>query len=414
MDYIENEELTMEQLLAEQERELDKIKVGNEVKASIKEIKDDYVLLNLETGFDAIIPYEELNMKKGALISEVFNVGDEIEATIAKVSQKDGLIKLSKTQSDKKNDYKEIKNAFEEHKIITVSVEKCINNGVFARYGAYSLFIPISQLDTKFVTETNAYANQNLEVYVKEINTKRNRLVASHRDVLQERLDVQRAEKRARIKAEREAEKARKKQEKEDLFNSLQVGQKIEGKVTNIMSYGAFIDIGGIEGLAHIKNLSWNRVNKVEDVLSEGQEVSVYVLDINPENKRIALALKDINNDPWELISKEIKVGDVIEGTVVRVIERAAFVQIREGVDAYLPISELANERVAKVTNVVNVGDVIKAKVLEFKPKNERLLISIKEANREPEEDISEYMEVEDSLGSIGELFGDKFKELEE
>ncbi len=179
------------------------------------------------------------------------------------------------------------------------------------------------------------------------------------------------------------------------------------------MSYGAFIDIGGLEGLAHIKNLSWTRVDAVEDVLSEGQDVEVFVLDVDKETKRIALALKDINNDPWDLITKKISVGDIIDVKVLRIIENAAFVQVSDGVDAYLPISELSDDRIAKVSNVVNVGDEIKVKVLEFKPKNKRMLVSIKEANREPEEDISEFLEVEGSLGSIGELFKDKFKDLD-
>ncbi|MGO0914652.1 S1 RNA-binding domain-containing protein, partial [Clostridioides difficile] len=185
------------------------------------------------------------------------------------------------------------------------------------------------------------------------------------------------------------------------------------GKVTKIMPYGAFVDIGGIEGLAHINNLAWTRVESVEDVVSEGQEVEVYVLDVNKETKKIALALKDINNDPWDLIAKEVQIDDVVNAKVLRIIEKGAFVQIKEGVDAYLPISELSDTRVAKVTNVVNIGDEVKVKILDFKPKTKRMLVSIKEATREPEEDITEYLEVEESLGSIGELFKDKFKDLE-
>ena len=179
------------------------------------------------------------------------------------------------------------------------------------------------------------------------------------------------------------------------------------------MSYGAFVDLGGLEGLVHINNLSWKRVESVEDMLQEGQEVDVYVLDVDAETRRIALALKDINNDPWQLISEDVYVDDLITGKVVRIIDRGAFLEIREGVEAFLPISELSEDRVVKVTNVVNIDDEVKVKVLNFNPENRRMLVSKKEAEKEPEEDYTEYLEVEESLGTLGDLFKDKFKGLD-
>ena len=408
-----DQELTMEELLAQQEQELDKVKVGEIISGKINNISNDSIQLDLGNGFDWIISSDELNIKKGTYPSDVFKIGEEVSAVITKVSQKDGTIRLSKLQADKRENLEEIQKSFDDHKIITVDIEKNIERGVFANYKAYTLFIPISQLDTKFVKDTSNYVGKTLEVYIKELDLKKNRFVASHREVLQERLDKEREERRKQIKVEKEAEKARVKQAKEDLFNSLEVGQKREGKVTKIMPYGAFIDIGGFEGLAHIRNLAWTRVESVEDVLEEGQTVDVFVIDVDAETKKIALAVKDINNDPWDLIAKEVKVDDIIDVEVMRIIENAAFVKVSEGVDAYLPISELSDERVAKVTNVVNVGDQIKVKILEFKPKNKRMLVSVKEVYREPEEDISEFLEVEESLGSIGDLFKDKFKDLD-
>lgn len=416
--------LSMQELLDQEEQALSKIKVGEIITGKVIKITSDEVILGLDYGFDGSISIDELNIEKGKYADEVYKIGDEITGVITKVYQKDGVIKLSKLAADKANDFVEIEKAFEEHRIITVNVERSIEKGLFANYKTHTFFIPISHIDTKFVKNTNEYIGRNLEVYIIELNQSKNKFVASHRDVLQERLDKEREERRARIKAEkeaerarikadREAERARIKAEKEELFDSLEVGQKREGKVTKIMTYGAFVDIGGLEGLAHINNLSWKRVESVEDVLQEGQDVEVYVLDVDRETRRIALALKDINNDPWNLISKELQEGDIITGKVVRIIEKGAFVEIKEGVDAYLPISELSDDRVVKVTNVVNVDDEIKVKVLNFKPKDKRMLVSIKEANREPEEDISEYMEVEESLGTLGDLLKDKFKDLE-
>ncbi len=416
--------LSMQELLDQQEQEFSKVKVGQNITGKIIKITNDEVVLELNYGFDGVIKNEDLNLPKGKYASDVYNVGEEITGVITKIYHKDGIIHLSKLRLDEKEDIAQLEKIHNERRIITVIVEKNIERGVFAKYNTQTLFIPISQLDTKFVKDTSKYVGKNLEVYIKEMDLKKNRIVATHREVLQERLDKEREERRIRIKEEKEAERARVKAkkeariakvkaEKEELFNSLEVGQKREGKVTKLMPYGAFVDIGGIEGLLHVNNLSWERVESVEDVLSEGQEVQVYVLDIDRESNKFAVALKDINNDPWELIKQDVQLDDIITGEVIRVIEKGAFIKIREGVEAFLPISQLTEERVMKVTNVVNVGDEINVMVIEFKPRNRRMVVSLKEANREPEEDYSEFLEVEESLGSLGDLFKDKFKDLQ-
>ena len=420
------EELTMQEMLDLQDQEMKKIQIGATITGKVTSIDNDEIKLELEdcAGFEGLVPVSELNLEKGKYADEVYKVGDEITGVITNIRQKDTTVAISKLQADKKVDYAELKEALENHTILTLVGTKAIDRGVFATYKSQELFIPISQLDTKFVQDTKSYVGKSLEVYVKELDARRNRAVASRREVLQERLDKERAQRNARRKAEREAErariredkaaeKARIKAEKEAMFDALEVGQKKEGKVTKIMPYGAFVDIGGIEGLVHKNNLSWDRVENVEDFVTEGQEVEVYVLNIDQENRKFGLALKDINNDPWKIASEEISVGDIINVEVLRIIESGAFVKVRDYVEAYLPISELSEDRVLKVQNVVNEGDEVKVKVIEFSYKNRRMKVSKVEAEREPEEDISEYLEVEDSLGSLGELFKDKFKDLD-
>ena len=420
------EELTMQEMLDLQDQEMKKIQIGATITGKVTSIDNEEIKLELEdcAGFEGLVPVSELNLEKGKYADEVYKVGDKITGVITNIRQKDTTVAISKLQADKKVDYAELKEALENHTILTLVGTKAIDRGVFATYKSQELFIPISQLDTKFVQDTKSYVGKSLEVYVKELDARRNRAVASRREVLQERLDKERAERNARIKAEREAErarireekaaeKARIKAEKEAMFDALEVGQKKEGKVTKIMPYGAFVDIGGIEGLVHKNNLSWDRVENVEDFVTEGQEVEVYVLNIDQENRKFGLALKDINNDPWKIAFEEISVGDIINVEVLRIIESGAFVKVRDYVEAYLPISELSEDRVLKVQNVVNEGDEVKVKVIEFSYKNRRMKVSKVEAEREPEEDISEYLEVEDSLGSLGELFKDKFKDLD-
>ena len=413
-------ELSMQELLDQQEQLLSSIKVGETITGTITKINNDEVTVGLNVGFDGVIPASELNLQKNQEVSDVYKVGDEISAVITKVSEKDCTLKLSKLRLDMVSDKKELEQAHADHKIITVNVVKTIQRGVFAAYKSVEIFIPISQLNTKFVNDTKEYQDANLEVYIIEFNEKANKIVGSHREVLQERLDQERKARKERIQAEREAErqrvreeraaeKARVKAEKEALIDSLEVGQKRHGKVTNIVSYGAFIDLGGVEGLAHINNLSWKRVESVESVLEVGQEVDVYVLDVNKETGRIGLALKDINNDPWDLIAKEVNVDDIITGKVVRIIDRGAFVEIKEGVEAFLPISHLKEERVANVSSVVNPGDEITVRVLTLSPSHKRMSVSIKDVNKEPEEDYSEYLNKEEDLGStIGDLLKGK------
>ena len=412
-------ELSMQELLDQQEQQLDKLKVGELITGTITKVTHDAVVLGLDCGFDGVIVSDDLNIEKDKEVADVYKVGDKVSAVITKVSPKDGTVRLSKVLADKEQDLKDVEAAYNEHKIVTAYVEKAIPRGVFAKYKSIQLFIPISQIDTKFVNDTKEYVGANLEVYIIEFNTNRNKYVASHREVLQERINVERQERkerekaerdaeRAREKAERDAERARVKEARQNIFDSLEAGQKIHGKVTKIMPYGAFIDIGeGLEGLAHINNLAWKRVESVEDVVSEGQELDVYVLEVNKENNRIALAVKDINNDPWQLIAKEVAVGDVITGKVVRTIDRGAFVEIKEGVEAYLPISQLSENRVPTVNSVVNPGDEIEAKILNFQPEEKRMLISIKEVNAEPEEDYTQFMKPEESLGAT---IGDAIK----
>lgn len=418
-------ELSMQELLDQQEQLLSSIKVGETITGAITKINNDEVTVGLNVGFDGVIPASELNLQKNQEVSDVYKVGDEISAVITKVSEKDCTLKLSKLRLDMVSDKKELEQAHADHKIITVNVVKTIQRGVFAAYKSVEIFIPISQLNTKFVNDTKEYQDANLEVYIIEFNEKANKIVGSHREVLQERLDQERKARKERIQAERDAErqrvrqeraaeKARVKAEKEALIDSLEVGQKRHGKVTNIVSYGAFIDLGGVEGLAHINNLSWKRVESVEDMLQSGQEVDVYVLDVNKENGRIGLALKDINNDPWDLIAKEVNVDDIITGKVVRIIDRGAFVEVKEGVEAYLPISHLKEERVANVSSVVNPGDEVTVRVLTFDPSHKRMSVSIKDVNKEPEEDYSEFLNKEEDLGStIGDLLKEKLNNQE-
>ncbi|MBC2575999.1 30S ribosomal protein S1 [Peptostreptococcus canis] len=408
--------LTMQELLDMQEEELSKINVGEEITGKVTEIHNDELILKLEVGFDGVIPAGELNLEKGQAISDVYKIDDEVTGIITNISYKDATIKISKLKLEQQADLKELIEAMENRTIINVHAFKAFERGLYVKYKSYTMFMPISQIDTKFVKDTSEYVGQDLDCYVKEVNPRKNRIIVSHREVAQEILDAERKERREQIKAEREAERARiraereqQKAEREALFQSLVPGEKRLGKVTNIMPYGAFIDLGGIEGLAHINNLSWTRVESVESVLNVGDEVNVFIQSIDPETKRIALAVKDPDQDPWKLIADELEIGSVVDAKVLRIIDKGAFVEVKPGVEAYLPIGELSEGRVNKVEDVVNIGDTIKAAIIKFNPDNKRMMLSIRELTREPEEDLTQYMSLgDDTIGNVGDVLKEK------
>lgn len=407
---------TMQELLDMQEKELSKINVGEEITGKIEQISKDELVLKLEVGFDGVIPASELNLEKGQVISDVYKIDDEVTGIITNISYKDATIKISKLKLEQQADLKELIDAMENRTIINVHAFKALDRGLYVKYKSYTMFMPISQIDTKFVKDTSVYVGQDLDCYVKEVNPRKNRIIVSHREVAQEILDKERKEKREQIKAEREAERARIKAEREQakaereaLFESLVVGEKRSGKVTNIMPYGAFIDLGGIEGLAHINNISWDRIESVESVLSVDDQVEVFIQSIDPETKRIALALKDPDKDPWKLIADEVQLYSVVEAEVLRIIDKGAFVEVKPGIEAYLPIGELSEARINKVEDVVNIGDRIKAAIIKFNPETKRMMLSIRELTREPEEDLSQYMSVgDDTIGNIGDVLKEK------
>lgn len=400
------ENLTMQELLDMQEKELSKLNVGDEIVGKVSAIHNDRLVLDLDVDFDGVIPVSELNLQKDQFIADVYKIDEEVKGIITNISYKDATIKISKAKLEQLEDTKELYDAMENHTKITVHAYKALDRGLYVQYKSHSMFMPISQIDTKFVKDTQDYVGMDLECYIKELNPRKNRIIVSHRDVAQEILDEEKRERKERMKAERERIKAKKEEKKarrEAVFATVKPGDKLNGKVTNIMSYGAFIDIGDVEGLAHINNLSWTRVESVESVLNEGDEVVVYVESVDPESQRISLSLKDPDQDPWKLVADELSLDDEVEAKVLRIIEKGAFLEVKPGVEAYMPISELAEERTEKVEDVVNIGDVVKAVIVKYNPESKRMMLSMR-AVRKPYQDLEESA----TLGTIAEALEGK------
>ncbi len=195
-------------------------------------------------------------------------------------------------------------------------------------------------------------------------------------------------------------------------MNSLEKGQKIEGVIRRLEKFGAFVDIGGMDGLVHNSQLSWGRVNHPSEVVSIGDKVEVYVLDFDKDTKKIALSLKDVKKDPWNTVKDKYAVGSVIEGTIVKLLNFGAFVEVENGIEGLVHISEITDEHIAKPSEKLNIGDKVKVKVLEVNSDEKRMSLSIKEATEKPKEDFSKYDDSEEEDVTLGDLFGDKFKDL--
>src|SRR5699024_5317916 len=267
-------------------------------------------------------------------------------------------------------------------------VKEIVKGGLVVDVGLRG-FIPASLVETYYVEDFSDYQDKTLTVKVVDLDKEQNRVILSHRAV---------------VEAEQE-------QKKQELLQSLEAGQVVDGTVQRITNFGAFVDIGGVDGLVHISELAHTHVAEVTDVLSEGQEIKVEILSVDEENERISLSYKNTLPGPWEGVEDRIKEGDIVEGTVKRIVDFGAFVEIEAGVEGLVHISQIANRHIGTPDEVLDIDQKIEAKVLSVSEEEERISLSIKEvaSDDEPEEEVIEtYEPEEESSGfSIGDMIGD-------
>ena len=382
-DYImENESNSMAELL--KEYDVKRIKTGEILKGKVIDVTDKEVMVNIDYAFDGMITKEELTNDLRDP-REVLNVGDEIEVYVLSPNDGEGYVLLSRIKALAVTEKKDIENAYKNKETITVFVKEEVKGGVVAYYGSIRVFIPASQC-SKDRIELKTLLNKNLDVKIIELNFKDRKVVASRRII--------------------EEDIYNKKQE--EIWKTIKPGEKREGTVTRLAKFGAFVDIGGVEGLIHINDLSWQRVKKVSDVVSEGDKVQVFVGDVDAKNRKMSLILKDVNNEPWTLYGDSLKEGAIIDGKVVRLTNFGAFVEVFEGIEGLVHITEISDENIAKASDVLSVGQKVKVKVLNVDKEAKKLSLSIKEAV----EKSNEYLKYNDDEES-GTSLADLFKNLE-
>lgn len=353
-------EVPMEQLDQDISRMTD-VKPGNVVIGTVVQINSEEVLVDVGGKSEGVIPARELSYRKDFVISENINLGDQFKVLVLKTDSEDGTMVLSKKRAESEEMVGKLETAYTNGETIEAEVTEVVKGGILVDVGIRG-FIPASQIDRGYVEDLTQFIGQKLQLKIVEFDPKNRKAVLSRKKVLDE---------------EYEAKKA-------VLLNELAEGQTRKGVVQRITNFGAFVDLGGIDGLLHVSEMGWNRVGHPSDVVSEGDELDVYILGVDKENEKVSLGLKQLAPSPWSTAPEKYPVGSIVEGKVVRLASFGAFVEIEPGVDGLVHVSQISWERVEKPEDAISIGQIIQTKVLEVNSAEKRMSLSIKDTLEKP------------------------------
>ncbi len=380
---IAKEELSFAEML---EQSFKTLNTGERVTGIVSAVNPTEVKVDLGTKHTGILPYDEITAESGVNLNDLFKVGDEVEVICGKFSDSDGTVLLSKKKIDQHKYWEGIKAAAESGEMLEGTIKEIIKNekgyaGVIALYGPNKVFIPASQTGVPKGEELESLRGQAVSFKIIDINEQRKRAVGS-------------------IKA---SNKVSRKAAEEEFYANAKVGDKFEGKVRALMSYGAFINLGPVDGMLHITELSWGRMKKPEEVFAIGDTVSVFIKAIDTEKKRISLGYKTEENDPWNIFQKTYNVGDVVDATIVSIMPFGAFAEIMPDMDGLIHISQISDKPVSNPASVLKVGDKVTVKITAADFERRRLSLSIR-ALLEPEVPaVEETAEVVEEAAEVAE-----------
>ncbi|MCM3788305.1 30S ribosomal protein S1 [Domibacillus indicus] len=370
--------------------EVNNYSVGDKVRATVVKVEEKQVQVEIpDSKKDGIIPISELSSLHVEKASDVVKEGDELELLVTK--EEDDLYVLSKRKADAETAWDDMQKRFEEGAIFEAEIKEVVKGGLVVDLGIRG-FIPASLVEDHFVEDFEDYKGRVMKLKIVELEQDKNRLILSHRAVL----DIEKAENKQKV------------------LENIQAGDVIDGKVQRLTDFGAFVDIGGVDGLVHISQLSHEHVEKPSDVLTEGQEVKVKVLSIDRDSERISLSIKETLPGPWENIADRAPIGSEHEGTVKRLVSYGAFVEVFPGVEGLVHISQISNRHIGTPHEVLEEGQTVRVKVLDANEQEHRLSLSMKSFEEaEPEETVDSYELPEESSGfQIGDILGDQLKDL--
>lgn len=351
----EGEELSFQELL---DQSLVSLHTGDIVKGTVISVVNEEVSVNLGYKSDGIISRGEFSSDVNVIPSQVVKPGDEIEVFVIRVNDGEGNVLLSKKRIEAQKGMEEIEKAYNEKAVVTGKVVSVVKGGLIAVVNGVRVFIPSSQVSNKFIDDLSVFKDQELSFNIIELDRAKNRIIGGRKALI-----------------EKEAN-----EKKAALFDSIEAGKKVTGTVSRLTDFGAFVDLGGVDGLIHISEMSWGRISNPKDVLKEGQTVEAIVLDVDKEKGKISLSLKDADSNPWKIAFEKYAVGTVVEGKVVRMVPFGAFIELEPGVDGLVHISQIAEKHVVKPEDELKIGETIKVKVLEVNPEQKKISLSKKAA----------------------------------
>jgi small subunit ribosomal protein S1 len=372
------------ELIPDYESTFPTINEGEVVHGTVVRVDKDEVLVDIGYKSEGVIPVSELSIRRSVNPEDEVGVGEEIDALVLTKEDAEGRLILSKKRARFELAWKTIEQKAETGEAIDGRVIEVVKGGLILDLGVRG-FLPASLVDIRRVQDLDEFLGQTLRCKVIELNRSRNNVVLSRRAVLEDE----------------------RKEQRQQILDRLQPGDVVEGQISNIVDFGAFVDLDGMDGLIHISEISWSHVNHPSEVLEIGQTVSVKVLDIDRERQRISLGLKQTQSDPWQQVLDQYSEGDVVEGKVTKVVTFGAFVEIMPGVEGLVHISELAQHHVENPREVVAQGDSVQAKIIEVDPERRRLSLSLKRVEGDGPTPASE-------LGLSDEVFGSGPSELSE
>jgi len=358
-------EVSFEQLLNE-EGSLNQIRTGAVVKGTVIGVKENEISLNIGYKADGIITKNEYTNDSSADLTELVHVGDELEVKVLKVNDGEGQVALSYKRLAQDRSSKVLEEAFEKKAVLTAKVAQVLNGGLSVLVDGIRVFIPASLVSDGFERDLSKYADQEIEFVIIEFNPKRRRIIGDRKQLLME--------KKAAMQKE--------------LMERIQEGMIVNGMVKNLTDFGAFIDLGGADGLLHISEMSWGRIESPKKVFQVGDEVEAFIKEIKGD--KIALSLKFPDKNPWANAEEKYEVGNVVAGKVARMTDFGAFVELEPGVDALLHVSQISRAHVDKPSDVLSIGQELEAKVVDFNPEEKKISLSVKalEPDMAPEDEI--------------------------
>ena len=344
-------ELSFEQML---EDSVKTIRNGEIVQGTVIDVKEDEIILNIGYKADGIITKSEYSNDSSLVLADAVHVGDTMEAKVLKVNDGEGQVILTYKRLAAEKGNKRLEAAFESQEVLKAPVTQVLDGGLCVNVEEARVFIPASLVSDTYERDLSKYADQEIEFVITEFNPRRRRIIGNRKQLLL-------------------AEKAEKHKE---LMERIHAGDVVTGVVKNVTDFGAFIDLGGADGLLHISEMSWGRVENPKKVFTVGEEVKVLIKEINGD--KIALSLKFPEENPWLTASEKFAVGNVVEGKVARMTDFGAFVELAPGIDALLHVSQISREHVAKPSDVLSIGQEIQAKVVDFNGEDKKISLSMK------------------------------------